>query len=180
MRTRRQRLAIAQMVLEAYRGSRESAYGRTSLSGIASKREPGEPVKTSHIKLSPEAQKKYDKEMDKVKERNRKGAAQARMRHKGSVPTKDGKPMFEDKNNRIASQQKWGKSLAGQTFYSICPDNDKYYKTIFIRFNPFTNAMQPMMSNAIYGTPPDGMEEINALILQRLMRLQQATTFEGF
>lgn len=173
MRNKKQSIAIANKLLEAYR---ERVYGRNSLSGIASKREPGEPIKTEYQKVE---KTKFDKDMEYWKQQNRKGSAQTRMRHKGSVPKKDGKPMFEDKNNKLVSNQKWGKSLSGQTFYHTCPDNPKYYKTIFIRFNPFTNAMQPMMSNAIYGTPPDGMDEINPLILQRLMRLQQTTSFEG-
>jgi len=173
MRNKKQKIGIADRLLEAYR---ERISGKTSLSSITSKREQGEPTRTQYQKVD---KTKFDKDMEFWKQQNRKGTAQSRLRHKGNVPKKDGKPMFEDKNNRIASQQKWGKSLAGQTFYSICPDNDKYYKTIFIRFNPFTNAMQPMMSNAIYGTPPDGMEEINPLVLQRLMRIQQGTTFQG-
>jgi len=174
MRSKKAKIAIADRLLEAYR---ERVYGKRSLSSIASKREVGEPTKTEYQKVD---KTKFDKDMEFWKQQNRKGTAQSRMRHKGNVPKKDGKPMFEDKNNSIAATQQWGKSLAGQTFYHTCPDNQQYYKTIYIRFNPFTNAMQPMMSNAVFGTPPDGMEEINPLVLQRLMRLQQTTTFQGF
>ncbi len=73
-----------------------------------------------------------------------------------------------------------GRSLAGQTFYSICPDNENYYMTIFVRFNPFTNALQPMMSNPIYGVPPDGMPPIHPKTLQQLLRLQQTASFRDF
>lgn len=174
MLDKQKRIAIAERILEAYR---ERKYGKTSLNSITSKREPGEPTKTEYLSVD---KKKYDKDMEFWKNQSRKGSAQHRMRHKGNIPKKDGKPMFENTGNNFAAQQKWGKSLVGQTFYVKCTDDSRYYKTIFIRFNPFTNAMQPMMSNAIYGEPPDTMEQINPLILQRLLRLQQTTTFEGF
>ena len=87
-------------------------------------------------------------------------------------------PMYEDQNNKNAAQKKMGKSLAGQVFYNTCDDNSDYYRTIFIRFNPFTNAMQPMISNPIYGTPPDGMQPINKMMLARMMRMQQQTDLE--
>ena len=87
--------------------------------------------------------------------------------------------MFENSGNNFAAKQSWA-IVSGANLYTKCPDDSRYYKTIFIRFNPFTNAMQPMISNKIYGEPPDTMEQINPLILQRLLRLQQTTTFEGF
>ena len=174
MRKKAVNLAIANRLLEAYR---ERVYGKKSLDSITSKREPGEPNKTEYQKVD---KTKFDKDMEYWKQQNRKGSAQTRMRHKGNVPKKDGKPMFEATGNKFAAKQTWGKSLVGQTFYAKCTDDSRYYKTIFIRFNPFTNAMQPMMSNPIYGEPPDTMEPINPLILQRLLRLQQTATFEGF
>lgn len=65
----------------------------------------------------------------------------------------------------------WNKSLVNKTFYFKCPDNDKYFKTVFIKHNPFTNSLQPHLSNATYGEPPDGMEPISPLMLQRLLRV---------
>lgn len=217
MRTKEQKLIIAETILEAYRKKKSNLIAKSnlvannpafdreyninngmdkdaiedakrntlyddkvSLSSIASKREPTEPKKTEYLKLAPSAQKQYDRDMEVWKSRSRTAVAQTRMRKKGNIPNKGGKPMFEDKNNKFIANQQWGKSLAGQTFYLTCPDNDKYYKTIFIRFNPFTNAMQPMISNPVYGIPPEGMDEINPLILQRLLRLQHTATFQGF
>lgn len=71
---------------------------------------------------------------------------------------------------------RWNSNI-GKTYYTICPDNNKYYRTIYIRNNPFTGALQPLISNAVYGNPPDGMQEIPPLMLTRLMRLQMSSTF---
>ena len=40
--------------------------------------------------------------------------------------------------------------------------------------------MQPMISNKIYGEPPDTMEQINPLILQRLLRHNRQPHLKGF
>ena len=61
--------------------------------------------------------------------------------------------MYEN-NNKLAARQVMGKSLVGQTFYVVCPDDSRYYKTIHIRFNPF-NALQPQMSNPVWGGKED-------------------------
>lgn len=55
-------------------------------------------------------------------------------------------------------------------YYYTMPDNN-YYKTIFVKRNPFNNELQPLISNEIYGVPPDGMEPISPLLLNRLMRV---------
>ena len=68
-------------------------------------------------------------------------------------------------------------SLNGRTFYQICPNNDKFYKTIFVKLNQFTGALQPYISEAIEGTPPDGMEPIQPVMLQKLLRLQMSSCF---
>lgn len=72
--------------------------------------------------------------------------------------------------------ERWNSQI-GKTYYSICPDNGNYYRTIYIRHNPFSNQMQPMMSNAVYGTPPEGMEPIPPLLLNRLMKLPMSSPF---
>lgn len=72
--------------------------------------------------------------------------------------------------------QRWNSSI-GKTYYTLCPDNKDYYRTVYIRHNPFTNALQPMISNAVYGVVPDGMDEIPPLMLNRLMKLQMTSAF---
>ena len=65
----------------------------------------------------------------------------------------------------------------GRIFYHICPDNDKYFRTIRIAHNPFTNSLQPQISNAVYGEPPPELQPINPLMLNRLMRQSQMNCF---
>lgn len=67
--------------------------------------------------------------------------------------------------------------LIGKIFYNICADNKRYYRTIRIHHNPFTNSLQPQISNPVYGEPPPELEPINPLMLNRLMRQQQMDCF---
>jgi len=71
----------------------------------------------------------------------------------------------------IQDLNRWNNGMIGKVFYQICPDNNRYYRTIRIHHNPFTNHLQPQISNAVMGLPPDGMEPINPLLLTRLMRM---------
>ena len=167
MRNKKQRIDIAERILEAYRGSSRYGSYRTAAGHTKQRDEYEDPdeVKRHNAAIAKKMKAKKD--------------AKERLKTQNIVPKKDGKPMFENKGNTLAGKQSYGKSLIGQTFYIICPDDSRYYKTIYIRFNPFTNAMQPMMSNKVYGEPPDTLEPINPLILQRLLRLEQSTTFKG-
>jgi hypothetical protein len=65
--------------------------------------------------------------------------------------------------------------LRGKTFYVICPDNNKYYRTIYVRYNAFTNALIPMISNPVYGIPPDGLEPIAPTAISYLMKINAAS-----
>jgi len=76
-------------VIEAFRKTQE----KTSLNSLVSKREPGEPIRTQYQKVD---KTKFDKDMQFWKQQNRKGSAQTRMKHKGTIPKKDGNPMFEE------------------------------------------------------------------------------------
>ena len=169
MRSKRQGIAIADKLLEAYR-AKTQGYRKTYRGHYAPRDEPDNDS-------SPEVKAHNAAVAKRLKRRK---DARAELKRKDAVPKKGGKPMFENTGNKLAAKQSLGKSLVGQTFYSKCPDDSRYFKTIFIRFNPFTNAMQPMISNKVYGEPPDTMEEINPLMLQRLLRIQQSSTFQGF
>ena len=67
--------------------------------------------------------------------------------------------------------------LIGKIFYHICPDDKRYFRTIRIHHNPFTNALQPQISNAVDGEPPPNLQPINPLMLNRLMRQQTMGCF---
>lgn len=68
-------------------------YEGRSLQDIASKREPGEPVKTEYQRVDKKA---YDADMKVWKQRNRQATGKARLKRKGAVPTKAGKRLFEN------------------------------------------------------------------------------------
>ena len=59
-------------------------------------------------------------------------------------------------------------SLFGKEFYVICPDNENYFRTVFFRKNPFTGALQTMLSNPVFGSVPEGIPEMPANLLSRL------------
>ena len=66
---------------------------RVSLNRIASKREPGEPLRTQHLKVDKD---KFKKDMETWKRINQQASARERLKRKGAVPTKSGKKLFED------------------------------------------------------------------------------------
>lgn len=78
-------------VIEAFRKTREA----TSLNSIVS-RNYGEPRKTEYLKIAPALRKQHNADMEKVKRQNNKSSAQFRLKRKGKVPTKSGKPMWEE------------------------------------------------------------------------------------
>jgi len=71
----------------------------------------------------------------------------------------------------------FNKDLVGKTFYVLCVDDDKYYRSVYVRYNPFTQSLQPHISNPVYGVPPEGLEPISPLLLSRLMRSQLQSTY---
>ena len=67
----------------------------------------------------------------------------------------------------------WYKHLLNKSWYTICPDNDKYYRTVFVKYNIFQNAPQAMLSNPLPMPPTEGLEHIHPGMLSRLMRTPQ-------
>ena len=54
----------------------------------------------------------------------------------------------------------WNK-IIGKTYFQKNENNKDEYRTIYMKYNPFAGRIQPMYSNFVNGTPPDGMEEAN-------------------
>jgi len=71
----------------------------------------------------------------------------------------------------------FNKDLVGKTFYVLCPDNDKYFRSVYVRYNPFTQSLQPHFSTPVYGVPPTELDPISPLLLSRLMRSQLQSTY---
>ena len=62
------------------------------------------------------------------------------------------------------------KQYYNKMFYILCETNPDYYKTVYCRYNIWTDTVQPCLTDWIYGTPPEGMEEINPRLLSTLQR----------
>ena len=83
--------------------------------------------------------------------------------------------LFEERN--VYDVRNWHRDLLNQTFYSICPNDKNKYKTIFFKYNAFTDELQPMISNEVEGVPPDGMKPVPQGALQRAMRMKSMKMF---
>ena len=68
-------------------------------------------------------------------------------------------------------------SEIGKIYYHRCPDDNNYFRSIRLHFNPWVNAITPQISNPIYGEPPEGLEEISERRLQTLMKHQMGSMF---
>lgn len=75
--------------------NRENMLFDNTLQRIASRREPGEPVKTQHLSVDA---KQFAKDLKSWKKINQQSAARERLKRKGAVPTRaaTGKKLFEE------------------------------------------------------------------------------------
>jgi hypothetical protein len=55
----------------------------------------------------------------------------------------------------------------GNSYAITCDDNDNYYRVVFLKQNPYTGSVQPLISNPTYGVIPDGIQEVS---IQELFR----------
>ena len=72
-------------------------------------------------------------------------------------------------------------NLRGGEVYGVkCPDDERYYRTAFVKVNPFTQQSQVMLSNPQFGIIPPGIREISAQSLMRQMKLPNLGGFSAF
>jgi len=58
-----------------------------------------------------------------------------------------------------------------------CPDNEKYYRSVLIKELPHASGHQALISNAVYGNTPYGMEEVaQEQVFKRIRELNASTT----
>jgi len=58
--------------------------------------------------------------------------------------------------------------MIGKVYYHKCEDDNRYYRTIRLHFNPFSNSIQKQISNPVYGEIPPGIEALPPTLLGRL------------
>ena len=64
-----------------------------------------------------------------------------------------------------------------KVFYQKCSDDERFYRSIYVRHNPQTQKVQPMISNRILDEPPSELEPITEQLLNLLMGLQVTSSF---
>jgi len=76
----------------------------------------------------------------------------------------------------VRQDQNWNKHI-GKIYYHICEDDPRYFRSIRVAHNTWTNGVKPQISNPIMGVPPEEMEEIPELMLTRLLKHQTSSVF---
>jgi hypothetical protein len=91
--------------------------------------------------------------------------------HKLTEVSGDGKNYRQD-------NRKLNKTINVGTVVAVkCPDNDRYYRTILIKKNQFSSGHQALISNAVYGEIPYGIDEVSQeQVFKRIRELDASTT----
>ena len=65
-----------------------------------------------------------------------------------------------------------------KVYYSICPDNDNYYRTIRLHRNPLTGNIESQVSNPVYGdVKSTGLDPIPPLMRSKLQSCNNALPY---
>ena len=65
-----------------------------------------------------------------------------------------------------------------KVYYSICPDNENYYRTIRLHRNPFTGNIESQVSNVVFGDPEStGLDPIPPLMRSKLQSCNNALPY---
>jgi len=72
-------------------------------------------------------------------------------------------------NTRLSgnTEQRKANLKVGNSYAITCEDNDNYYRVVFLKQNPYTGSVQPLISNPTYGVIPEGIQEVS---MQELFR----------
>ena len=71
-------------------------------------------------------------------------------------------------------------NLRGGEVYGVkCPDDERYYRTAFVKVNPFTQQSQVMLSNLVWNYS-SWIREISPQSLMRQMKLPNLGGFSAF
>ena len=60
---------------------------------------------------------------------------------------------------------------ANKTYWQRNPKDSKEVRTCYFRFNVFNGKTIPMFSNYVVQEPPEGMKELNPMLLSSIMRM---------
>jgi hypothetical protein len=82
--------------------------------------------------------------------------------------TGDGKPQRDDPRALNI------KMKPNQVYAVIAQDDDRYYRTVTIKQNDFTNGFSLLVSNPVFGSVPDGLQVIAQHSVFKQMREMNA------
>ena len=80
-------------------------------------------------------------------------------------------------SRRVPSSNKID-ATSGSTYYSYCPDNPNYWRSIRLKENKFTSCINPMISDIQPSPPPEGLIEMSPVMLQQLMRMPMSMGYK--
>ena len=84
---------------------------------------------------------------------------------------------MDSRQQQIQHDAQLGNTQVGNIYYSICPDDSRYFRTIRIARNPFTGNLQTQISNITPGDPPPDMKPIPPLMRNKLMSCSNALPY---
>lgn len=79
-------------------------------------------------------------------------------------------------NRTFLDMKSWNPNI-GKTFYEYHPTDKNQYRTYFIRWNAFVNAIRSFPSNYVTGVPPVGMQPMNPSLLRQINSVPQYEQF---
>ena len=86
----------------------------------------------------------------------------------------DGKS-YRQGEEQLSSWVKEGEVVAVR-----CPDNDYFYRTCYLKRNPFSGQLQKHVSNPVMGSTPDGMREVSAELFLKQFREMSNGSLKAF
>jgi len=84
---------------------------------------------------------------------------------------------MNDARNRTALDMKQWNPHIGKVYYELNPQDKNQFRTYYIRWDAFVNAIRSYPTPYITGTPPEGMQPIHPLLISQLNRVPQYSPF---
>ena len=84
---------------------------------------------------------------------------------------------MNDPNNRTFLDMKQWNPHIGKMYYELHPEDKNQFRTYYIRWDGFANAIRSYPTPYITGTPPEGMAPIHPLLISQLNRVPQYSQF---
>ena len=74
---------------------------------------------------------------------------------------------YQERN--LGDLKRWNPH-ANQTYWERNPNNKNEIRTCYFRFNAFNGKTIPMFSNYVVQEPPEGMKQLNPMLLSAIVR----------